>query len=438
MVVAKELFLDLTQQEEPRQFIQRACRTTLVTEDVREVTVISDLDHAFSVRDLAQIIRQTPLMTSLSLFSVAMTGTSLEFAELAEALRHHRALREVHLVDCGMALSEQSLQLATSTSSVVTPVAAAMALSSAALATGRVLPVPASVVPLALVATSSPMDAVLQALAQIPTLESVEIYAIPSVDDDSRGDDDDEGDNESMAAENFGAQYRVTAMDVDDQDDGDDSIFQESITDDEEEEDDENSDFEMDEDGRDIRGIPAARQGRCTNRSLALSMNPTSIAKLFTATRTTGLTNISLEDLVLQDDHIVQIASALMTNKVLKSLKLWGCNIRDSGCYPLAQMLEVNKTLEKLDLSNNRIEDDGCVALADSLRFNVSLKWLCLVGNDCTAATSQTSSDGRGYEALFALLQQNSVLQDLILEPYEVDLPEANDLPAAIFVPVSE
>jgi hypothetical protein len=419
MVVAKELFLDLTDHADPRELLLQARRTSLGG-DIQELTLISNLDKAFCARELGQILRQASHLSAISLFSVALTGTGLDFAELADALKRHRGLKEVHLVDCGMSLVDAATAAATCGSNNYNY---------------NKVQVPPTVQPLP--PGTRPMDAFLLALAQIPTLENVEIYALPAVGGDDSEDDDEDIVSASNNSNNNNSNgiVRVASAAMEDDDDVEDlPMFEESLTCDDEDEDDD--DYFMDDDDRDIRGIPSSRHGRFTNQTLNLLMSPTSIASLCTVSPSTALTNLSLEDMTLQDDHLAQMANALMTNNVMKSLKLWGCNIRDSGCNYLARMLEVNKTLEKLDLSNNRIEDDGCVAIAVSLRFNISLRWLCLVGNDCTAANHESNSDGRCYEALLALLQQNSILEDLILEPHET--PVENGLPATIFVPVAE
>ena len=125
----------------------------------------------------------------------------------------------------------------------------------------------------------------------------------------------------------------------------------------------------------------------------------------------TSLIKLSLEDLTLDDDHIVELAQALEINKTLKYLKLWGCAVLDRGVTALAHMMEKNTAVEQLDLSYNEIGNVGCVSLAKSLHVTKTLKALKLVRNESILA------GGKGYEALLEMMKWNHNIEELLLQP---------------------
>lgn len=123
--------------------------------------------------------------------------------------------------------------------------------------------------------------------------------------------------------------------------------------------------------------------------------------------QSSSLKSLELGGWVLDEELVLKMASALETNKSLRSLIMLDSNISNTGCVALAKMLSLNKTIERLDLSYNRISDPGCAALANSLKFNSSLKEIGLFGN------FQIQS----REVFLRVIQhQNFFMEDLLLD----------------------
>ncbi|CAB9499611.1 leucine Rich Repeat [Seminavis robusta] len=102
LLVDNELVLDLTEEQEDYHVVLKRAREEVLNSDIREFTLVSHLSRKFPVRDLAEILEKTNNLRSLSLFSVALSGRTADFDFLAQVLRGHKQLKEVHMVDCGM------------------------------------------------------------------------------------------------------------------------------------------------------------------------------------------------------------------------------------------------------------------------------------------------------------------------------------------------
>jgi Ran GTPase-activating protein (RanGAP) involved in mRNA processing and transport len=122
-----------------------------------------------------------------------------------------------------------------------------------------------------------------------------------------------------------------------------------------------------------------------------------------------SLTRLSLEDLTLENEHVMHLARALAFNKNLTHLKLWGCAVEDVGVTALAAMLVTNTALQQMDLSYNEVTDVGYTALARSLQVNKTLQVLKLVR--CGDITPE------GYKAILELFQWNHNIKELLLHP---------------------
>eukprot|EP00667_Euglena_gracilis_P010643 EG_transcript_10833 len=81
-----------------------------------------------------------------------------------------------------------------------------------------------------------------------------------------------------------------------------------------------------------------------------------------------------------------EIASAMASNSVVKSLFLGWNDVEDAGVQVLCGGLRDNWSLGTLILSGNRITDDGAGRMADFLRRNNSLTYLSLSTNQITLA----------------------------------------------------
>lgn len=463
MVVERELVLDLTEETEDYKVVLKRAIETVLNNQIHEFTLVSHLNRRFRVRDIAKILEQTNNLELLSLFSIALSGTPEDFAALGRVLRKHQGLKEVHMVDCGMLgtfdveesgeqssvstvatrasrnsttiESKASTRTASKTAKTTGMDSSAMSISvtsasmppppskkfKTAKTTGSIADSSAMSISVASAAMPPPapsktptMDVILNALATIPTLENVELYGIPMRRYDKVSDGDEESGHKVMLREGEADQdIAMVPMGMND------SV---TLSD---------NDFLADYNG-DIRGIPTnGKRGCGITRKLDLMMSPESVGALC---RSPALTNLGMEDLNLQKEHIEEIAKALSRKETkVKEIKLWGCNIDDESAIALAKMLKVNKTLLKLDVSHNHIGEDGCKAIAVALRGNETLRCLNLMGNEC-AETYDMVSEGGCYEALLELLEKNKTLTDLILEPFEQD-DASSDIPEFINIP---
>jgi hypothetical protein len=62
------------------------------------------------------------------------------------------------------------------------------------------------------------------------------------------------------------------------------------------------------------------------------------------------------------------LAKALVGNKSVKKLVLYGCQLSDKATMELAEMLRVNSSNEYLDIkSENQVGDRGAIELANAL-----------------------------------------------------------------------
>lgn len=398
--------------------------------NVREFSLLgsSDTTAPTSVLQLRAVLQMAKYLTSFSLFSITLLGSGQDFEEWANVLQVHQHLRQIHFVDCSV--------LECSCSSSSQDVDCLMEEEdNEEIESGH----------------SSMMDCIALALSNIPTLECVEMYCLPTLLDDGHEHDDDNDTIMSSAS--------ATNEEEGEEESNDDVML---------------SPEEVVQEGRVVVEPQRASQRRrrmmrnserttrhYPNRGMSLS--PGAIATLCAASP--SLRSLSLEDCDLQDEHIALMSLALATNRTLQDLKLFGCNISDRGSTVLAQMLLINQGLEKLDLSNNDIHDDGCVAIARALCYHPTLRWLSLAGNECVmrhvplpsssssssrgntdiqqqqllndniSTTLVSNSTGLGFEALSQMLQENPILENLILEDYE---REISLIPSTDVTPVAE
>ena len=121
----------------------------------------------------------------------------------------------------------------------------------------------------------------------------------------------------------------------------------------------------------------------------------------------TSLRDLHLSRLTISDESVKVLSRALQRNESLKKLVIYQCQISDRAAVELSNMLQVNTTLSHLDLSENRISDKGAVTLANSLLMSSSIKRLELYGNP--------NIQERGIQALGQLAEQNYILEALEL-----------------------
>ena len=121
----------------------------------------------------------------------------------------------------------------------------------------------------------------------------------------------------------------------------------------------------------------------------------------------TSLRDLHLSRLTISDESVKVLSRALQRNESLKKLVIYQCQISDRAAVELSNMLQVNTTLSHLDLSENRISDKGAVTLANSLLMSSSIKRLELYGNP--------NIQERGIQALVQLAEQNYILEALEL-----------------------
>jgi NLR family CARD domain-containing protein 3 len=120
----------------------------------------------------------------------------------------------------------------------------------------------------------------------------------------------------------------------------------------------------------------------------------------------TTVTELLLNGNNLHHQGCVDIANALIQNRVLTSIELDDCLVGDDGCSAMAAMLGVNSVLTKISLNKNRIGPAGAIALADMMQINVTLEHLGL---------GQNNIDNEGAAAIAAALRWNAKLERLDL-----------------------
>lgn len=437
MVVERELVLDLTEEEKDYKEVLKEAIETVLDKEIHEFTLVSHLNRQFAIQDLTQILIQTTDLEVLSLFSIALAGSIKDFQEFGKALRRHQHLKEVHMVDCGMlgnwAAPGENESVSTKNSGGSRHSRLSKSSRTAestkppdSMKGSKVIPVVgtkggvAGSMSVSVNSSSSihaiapTLDIILNSLATIPTLENVELYGVPSDKFEKSSDGDQESGHQALQEEGE-ADQDIPMVPMGQNDSA-------NFSDD---------DFMADYD-EDIRGIPGhGRKGCRTTQKLSLLMSPESMGALC---RSPNLTNLGMEDIHLQLQHVELLSEAFSDeNHKIKELKLYGCNIDDKGAIAMAKMLKVNKTLEKLDLSYNKIADEGCIAIATALRGNGKLSTLNLMGNEC-ADNYDASSSGGCYEALLDLLEKNKTLKDLILEPNDQD-DSSDCVPEFIIIP---
>ncbi|XP_065897457.1 uncharacterized protein [Dysidea avara] len=90
---------------------------------------------------------------------------------------------------------------------------------------------------------------------------------------------------------------------------------------------------------------------------------------------------ITLSNMIINDDIVAFIALGLYNNKILNQLDL-SCNyITCKGAMIIAKAIEVNSALQKLDISNNLVSDDGVVSIGNCIKNNRILKEVNLSSN---------------------------------------------------------
>lgn len=101
----------------------------------------------------------------------------------------------------------------------------------------------------------------------------------------------------------------------------------------------------------------------------------------------TTLETLVLDEHILRQDCIVQLASGLQHHTMLRGLSLAGNGISDEGVNVLVQSLAGHDNLSKLNLAFNDITDEGATTLAETCeRKWPVLKELGLGGNECEEA----------------------------------------------------
>ena len=127
-----------------------------------------------------------------------------------------------------------------------------------------------------------------------------------------------------------------------------------------------------------------------------------------------GLESLNLSQNSLKDVGVVTIASALETNRTLKSLCLAETQMTGLSCCILSASLQHpnNSTLERLDIANNKVGDDGCISLAQALTTNTTLKSLNLrrnqIGNIGIIRLAQTLVNNQASSGLEKLNLANN------------------------------
>lgn len=495
LVTGQEVVVDLTDEtsgDAACTLLRRAKEA--LDQTVMELTIVYHLDTPFLVTNLVEMLLLVPNLESLSMFSLAFNGTTPDFEALSRALKGHKKLKEVHMIDCGMYGTWSSpVSLANSVANSMTNSIHSNGTNGTAgkLAASKIATIkedtshegsldeklPAKELPTAkkmpsimgpptkrlkanngdaAAGTSSATAATASISNSVSTTQTgaskIDQSVVSKKVDSSmmsicssapRTMDvilEALGSIQSLEnVELYGIPSLLFSLNEDDTNESSHApVGQEG----------EGSrdipmvpmgmddsvtysdDDYMDDYDEDIRGIPGNK--RAAN-------SPDKNLSLLMSPKSIGalcrgpkLTNLGLEDLNLKDDHIILMMQSLSRKgSALKELKIWGCNIRDKACLAIAQMLQVNTTLERLDLANNHIDDEGCILIANALHGNTSLISLNLMGNEC-AQNYDAVSVGGAYEALLNLLQKNKTLTDLVLEPYEQD--DEADVPEFIFI----
>lgn len=447
LIVERELVLDLTEEDKDYEVVLKEAIDSVLNKEIHEFTLVSHLNRDFKISDLTQILQQSCDLEVLSLFSVALSGTIKEFDQLGKVLRQHKGLKEVHMVDCGMlgnwtapgenesvstrnsnSSSKHSKQSRASGNSKFSKSSRTAMSTRPSDSTTKIFKNPQSVthngsmsVSMASSATihaiAPTLDVLLNSLACISTLENVELYGVPAEKFDRSSDGDQESGHQVVQEEGE-ADNDIPMVPM-----GNDESANFS-----------DNDYLADY-NEDIRGIPGHGKAVCKKtKKLSLLMSPKSMGALC---RSPNLSNLGMEDIRLQDEHITLLAEAFSAKgHKIKELKLYGCNIGDVGAIAISKMLRVNTTLEKLDLSYNNIDDAGCIAIATALLGNQKLHTLNLVGNRC-ADNYDAAESGGCYDALLELLEKNKTLKDLILEPSDQD-DSSDVVPEFIFIPTGD
>ncbi|CAE7669851.1 Nlrc3, partial [Symbiodinium pilosum] len=78
------------------------------------------------------------------------------------------------------------------------------------------------------------------------------------------------------------------------------------------------------------------------------------------------LTELQLDQVVITDDVVSQVAEVLHENQTLKRLSLRGCHLKDQGGLLLVEALRTNRMLEKLDVTENHIPKSA-LAMASAI-----------------------------------------------------------------------
>ena len=215
--------------------------------ELGQLTVVSRLGWSLPLRAITKVIKKAHLLTSLGFYSLGFSGSKRDFGNFCRALRNHPSLKELHLVDCH--LMDQTI----------------------------------------------PIDELLSALAVIPTLETVEIYAL---------DLDRETTIALISPSSLGDLCRsrsITTLDLQDLDLKDDHIQQ----------------------------VTAALE---TNQTLK---------------------TLTMWDCNVSDTSGQLLADMLQTNTCLEKVDLSFNDLRDASFQAMSQALRVNTTLRSLSLCGN-------------------------------------------------------------------------------------
>ena len=120
----------------------------------------------------------------------------------------------------------------------------------------------------------------------------------------------------------------------------------------------------------------------------------------------TGLSELSLSDLLFLSKNTISLASVLETNHTLVYLDIEACHIGSDGACQLAKPLFTNNTLRTFRLCNNQIRVEGATAFAAMLLKNKFMKQLSLLDD---------SIGKEGTQKLIDSLTNNTTVERLEL-----------------------
>eukprot|EP00308_Calcidiscus_leptoporus_P025024 CAMPEP_0119355428 /NCGR_PEP_ID=MMETSP1334-20130426/4263_1 /TAXON_ID=127549 /ORGANISM="Calcidiscus leptoporus, Strain RCC1130" /LENGTH=336 /DNA_ID=CAMNT_0007369253 /DNA_START=16 /DNA_END=1026 /DNA_ORIENTATION=- len=113
----------------------------------------------------------------------------------------------------------------------------------------------------------------------------------------------------------------------------------------------------------------------------------------------------------IDDEDAFVIAFVIVSNPVLKALKLGRNRISNMGAAAIFEGLKANVVLSTLDLTANKIGDEGAKAIGKALTTNVALKQLHLQNNQIGEAGAKAIGKGLNSNAALKYLSlgRNSI-----------------------------